>query len=159
MPVCAPGYLDLLPKKPSREVLRDVRFIVSANFPDEWEEWTRAHGLEPPALNDLIVLDAMEQSLQLAENGHGLAMGRRPVVDDWLARGRLIAPFGDADPTGAAYYAFRGGVSCPPGVRSDLSTPSKLKRTLRLGLPAQVLTRVSPSLINGRRPPHRRARA
>ena len=42
MPVCAPGYLDLLPKKPSREVLRDVRFIVSANFPDEWEEWTRA---------------------------------------------------------------------------------------------------------------------
>jgi DNA-binding transcriptional LysR family regulator len=34
-------------------------------------------------------------------------MGRRPVVDDWLARGRLIAPFGDADPTGAAYYLCR----------------------------------------------------
>ena len=113
MPVCAPGYLDLLPKKPSREVLRDVRFIVSANFPDEWEEWTRAHGLEPPALNDLIVLDAMEQSLQLAENGHGLAMGRRPVVDDWLARGRLIAPFGDADPTGAAYYLCRPSAAMP----------------------------------------------
>ena len=113
MPVCAPGYLDLLPKKPSREALRDVRFIVSANFPDEWEEWTRAHGLEPPALNDLIVLDAMEQSLQLAENGHGLAMGRRPVVDDWLARGRLIAPFGDADPTGAAYYLCRPSAAMP----------------------------------------------
>ena len=94
MPVCAPGYLDLPAKKPSREVLRSVRFIVNANAPDEWEEWTRAHGLEPPARNELITLDAMEQALQLAENGHGMAMGRRPVVDDWLARGRLVAPFG-----------------------------------------------------------------
>ena len=29
------------------------------------------------------------------------------VVDDWLARGRLVAPFGTADPTGAAYYLCR----------------------------------------------------
>ena len=55
----------------------------------------------------------MEQALQLAENGHGLAMGRRPVVDDWLARGRLIAPFGDADPTGAAYYLCRPSAAMP----------------------------------------------
>ena len=113
MPVCAPGYLDAPAKKPSRELLRKVRFIVSASFPDEWEEWTRAHGLEPPAPNDLIVLDAMEQTLQVAENGHGLAMGRRPVVDDWLARGRLIAPFGAADPTGAAYYLCRPSAAMP----------------------------------------------
>ena len=57
--------------------------------------------------HDLIVFDAIEQALQVAESGHGLAMGRRPVVDDWLARGRLVAPFGTADPTGAAYYLCR----------------------------------------------------
>ena len=113
MPVCAPGYLDLPPRKPSPAALRDVRFIVNANIPDEWEEWTRAHGLEPPARSDLIALDAMEQALQVAENGHGLAMGRRPVVDEWLARGRLIAPFGDADPTGAAYYLCRPSAAMP----------------------------------------------
>ncbi len=113
MPVCAPGYLEPLPEKPSQALLRDVRFIVSVNFPDEWEEWTRAHGLEPPAAQDMIVLEALEQTLQVAENGHGLAMGRRPVVDDWLARGRLIAPFGDADPTGAAYYLCRSSQVTP----------------------------------------------
>jgi LysR family glycine cleavage system transcriptional activator len=55
----------------------------------------------------------MEQALTVAETGHGLAMGRRPVVDDWLARGRLVAPFGDADPTGAAYYLCRPAATMP----------------------------------------------
>lgn len=104
MPVCAPGYLDPPFRTPSPDVFQNIRLIVSANFPDEWEEWARAHRIDPPGLGDSITLDAMEQTLQLAENGHGLAMGRRPVVDDWLESGRLIAPFGEADPTGAAYY-------------------------------------------------------
>jgi LysR family glycine cleavage system transcriptional activator len=111
MPVCAPGYLDPPLTTPSSEALRNVRFIVNGHIPDEWEEWTRAHGLDPPASKDLISFDAMEQTLQVAESGHGLAMGRRPVVDDWLARGRLIAPFGEADPIGAAYYLCRTSVS------------------------------------------------
>ena len=89
MPVCAPGYLDRPVREVSREALVNVRFIVNGNIPDEWEEWTRAHGLEPPAPSELIALDVMEQALQVAESGHGLAMGRRPMVDDWLARGRL----------------------------------------------------------------------
>ena len=114
MPVCTSDYLDYpLPLEPSSEVLRNVRFIVSANFPDEWEEWARAHGVEPPALNDVIALDAMEQALQVAESGHGLAMGRRPVVDRWLEQGRLVAPFGAADPTGAAYYLCRPAAAMP----------------------------------------------
>ncbi|MDJ0947848.1 MAG: LysR substrate-binding domain-containing protein [Alphaproteobacteria bacterium] len=113
MPVCAPGYLDPSPKEPSPEVLRDVRIIVNANIPDEWEEWARAHGVEPPARDDMIELDAAEQALQVAESGHGIAMGRRPVVDSWLERGRLVAPFGDADPTGAAYYLCRPAGAAP----------------------------------------------
>lgn len=104
MPVCAPGYLEPPVSKPAPDVLRGIRLIVSASFPDEWEEWARAHGIDPPALGEPITLDVQEQALQLAANGHGLAMGRRPVVDDWLDKGRLIAPFGAADPTGAAYY-------------------------------------------------------
>ena len=40
-------------------------------------------------------------------------MGRRPVVDSWLERGRLVAPFGGADPTGAAYYLCRPTAAMP----------------------------------------------
>lgn len=104
MPVCAPGYIDPPEGGPTADMFRDLRLIVSANFPGEWEEWARAHGIETPSLGGSITMEAQEQALQLAENGHGLAMGRRPLVDDWLNSGRLVAPFGTADPTGAAYY-------------------------------------------------------
>ena len=104
MPVCAPGYLDLESDEAPEAQLRGKRVIATAYFPDEWEEWARAHGVDPAAFGDSVTLDVPEQALQLAEKGHGLAMGRRPVVDEWLAQGRLIMPFGRADPTGTAYY-------------------------------------------------------
>jgi len=107
MPVCAPGYVDLNGRAISADVFSGLRFIVNANFPAEWEEWARARNIAPPSTADTVSLEAQEQALQLAERGHGLAMGRRPVVDEWLASGRLEAPFGDADPTGAAYYLCR----------------------------------------------------
>jgi LysR family glycine cleavage system transcriptional activator len=111
LPVCAPGYLRL--DEDPLAGLERARLIVNARFPDEWEEWARARGLAPPALNGAIELEGIEQALQVAESGHGLAMGRRPMVDDRLARGTLIAPFGAGDPTGAAYYLCRSA-DAPP---------------------------------------------
>jgi LysR family glycine cleavage system transcriptional activator len=105
--VCAPGYLTLQPEDDLLTVLKRVRLIVNARFPNEWEEWARARGLTPPALASAIELEGMEQALQVAESGHGLAIGRRPMVDDRIARNTLIAPFGAGDPTGAAYYLCR----------------------------------------------------
>ena len=113
MPVCAPGYFDLQPQAPSQEVLRNVRFIVDSNAPDVWEEWARAHGLEPPAPSDVVMLDAPEQALEVAESGNGLAMGRRPIVDRWMERGRLVTPFGGAGLSGAAYYLCRPSAVTP----------------------------------------------
>jgi LysR family transcriptional regulator, glycine cleavage system transcriptional activator len=114
LPVCAPGYLR--PDEEPAMGLRRARLIVNARFPDEWEEWARARGLAPPALNGAIELEGIEQVLQVAESGHGIAMGRRPMVDDRLARGTLIAPFGAGDPTGAAYYLCRISDAPPTAV-------------------------------------------
>ncbi len=125
MPVCAPGYLAAPSATPAPEVFRDIRLIISASFPDEWEEWARAHGLEPPETADSVMFDAQEQALQLAENGHGLAMGRRPVVDHWLDTGRLIAPFGAAEATGAAYYL------CTPSDVAPTAAARRIERWLR----------------------------
>ncbi len=107
MPVCAPGYLDSGGGRPTDELIGAARLVVNGAFPEEWAEWAAAHGLSPPSLDGAITLDAAEQVLQVAESGHGLAMGRRPVVDDRLARGTLVAPFGGPNPTGAAYYLCR----------------------------------------------------
>lgn len=104
LPVCAPGYLVGEQPEAAPEAFASARIIISANFPDEWEEWARARDFALPSAIETITLEAQEQALQLAQNGYGIAMGRRPVVDDWLSSARLIAPFGAADPTGAAYY-------------------------------------------------------
>jgi LysR family glycine cleavage system transcriptional activator len=123
--VCAPGYLTLRPEDDPLAVLERVRLIVNARFPNEWEEWARARGLAPPALDGAIELEGMEQALQVAESGHGLAIGRRPMVDDRLSRGSLIAPFGAGDPTGAAYYL------CRPADMPATAVARRLERWLR----------------------------
>ena len=117
LPVCAPGYTAVAVGEDPLAGLYRSRLIVNARFPDEWEEWARARGLRPPSLAGAVTMDAMEQALQVAESGHGLALGRRPLVDDRLARGTLVAPFGDADPTGAAYYLCRPSGD-PPTVQA-----------------------------------------
>lgn len=118
LPVCAPGYLEPVPEEPDgpavAEALGRSRLIVNALSPGEWEEWAQARDLEPPDLSGAITLEGAEQVLQVAEGGHGLAIGRRPVVDDRLARGSLVAPFGAGDPTGAAHYLCRPA-GTPPG--------------------------------------------
>ena len=122
MPVCAPGTVD--PQPPAPDVLHGRRLLLNASIPDEWAEWARAHGVDPPSDAGMIVLDAAEQALQVAAAGHGLAMGRRPLVDDWLDSGRLVAPFGDAGPTGAAYYL------CRPAGATDTAAARRVARWL-----------------------------
>ena len=51
-----------------------------------------------------IMLHASDQVLGAAIEGLGMAIGRRPLVDRWLNEGRLVAPFGSADLSGAAYF-------------------------------------------------------
>ena len=116
MPVCAPSYLEQLAGKADADTtptLAGARLIINGSFPAEWEEWSHARGLPTPDTKGAITLDSIAQVLQAVESGHGMAMGRRPLVDDWLTRGALIAPFGEADPTGAGYYLCRAAGQAP----------------------------------------------
>lgn len=120
LPVCAPGYLTLRPGEDPLAALGRVRLIVNARFPNEWEEWARARGLAPPALVGAIELDGVEQAVQVAESGHGIAIGRRPVIDERLGKGTLDTPFGAGDPTGAAYYLCRAAGETPSAASRHL---------------------------------------
>jgi len=123
LPVWAHGYVGA--DEDPLAALQRARLIVNARFPDEWEEWARARGLVPPSLIGAIDLEGIEQAFQVAEGGHGIAMGRRPMVDDRLARGTLVAPFGAGDPTGAAYYL------CRPSDLPPTAVVRRLERWLR----------------------------
>jgi LysR family glycine cleavage system transcriptional activator len=115
-PVCAPGYAD--PSLGAQEVMRRSRLIVNDTATTEWQAWAKAHGLKPPATRGSIVLHASDQVLGAALEGLGLAIGRRPLVNRWLDEGRLVAPFGAADLSGAAYFlVYPEDTELPVGAR------------------------------------------
>ncbi len=156
MPVCAPGYLTVPAETPSLDVLDKARLIVNGYFPDEWEEWARAHGLAPPNLESAITLDAMEQVLQVAESGHGLAMGRRPagsrfgswswpsprsaspvrdrpvaLRETWAWRSADPKDFGSGAPERNSSHAE--GASCGPAARHRAAASASQRARRRAG--------------------------
>jgi LysR family glycine cleavage system transcriptional activator len=106
MPVARP---DLIADGPgdAAAVLSRLRPIVNRAFPDEWQEWARAHGVAPPNLEGALRLETIDQVIAAAERGLGVAIGRSPIVDEHLRTGQLVAPFGEPNEATAGYYLCR----------------------------------------------------
>ncbi len=104
MPVASPTYMERLAGKPVAQVLAEARLILNRYHKDEWTEWAAAHGFPAPDVSNALTLEGQEQVLEVAERGLGIGIGGRPLVDERLNRGSLIAPFGLPNPSGASYY-------------------------------------------------------
>lgn len=113
MPVCRPGYLDADAGEDLSAALASRRLIVNGRFPDEWDEWAQARGLERLPLDNALRFETQEQVLAAAEQGLGVAIGRRPLVDERLNSGALAAPFGTAGFGTAGYYLCRPPAATP----------------------------------------------
>ena len=122
IPVCKPGYVTLGAGDDLTAALRRCRLILGRDNRADWLEWARARGIPPPAFDTAIQLESQEQVLEVARQGIGLAMGRRPLVDGRLEAGDLVAPFGAPDPSAAAYYL------CSP---SGLEPTAAARRVMR----------------------------
>jgi LysR family transcriptional regulator, glycine cleavage system transcriptional activator len=101
-PVCQPALADQLttPADLLDQTLLRVRVSHAA---DDWSRWFGAADTQG------IVADGPEvgyydQSLQAAIDGVGVAMGITPYINDDIAAGRLIAPFGLSIPKGMQWY-------------------------------------------------------
>lgn len=110
-PVATPG---LVPEGAAFDALPEgTRFLVNRTIPGEWDEWARAREMPTPDAATTLMLDSIEQVLQVALAGHGIAMGRSPYIEPHLESGRLVTPFGAAGPTGAAYYLCQPAETAP----------------------------------------------
>lgn len=100
LPVCAPAIAARLlqPRDLTGESLIRVQ-----HAPEDWPRWLAAIGMEFPSTNG-PEFEFYGQALQAALDGVGVAMGIRPYVDDDLAAGRLVAPFGHSIPKGSQWY-------------------------------------------------------
>lgn len=116
-PVCSPE----LPAGRGRPLVTpsDLRHHVLLRLPEEevrlpwlaWSTWLELAGVPDLVAAGHLTLSNYEQIIPAAIAGHGVALGRMPLLRAHLARGELIAPFERAVETTRAYYVIPSGRS------------------------------------------------
>src|SRR6266404_2979370 len=110
LPVCSP---KLLKKNPLRQPA-DLKNHCLLQYDDpearhpwlHWKTWlevARIPDLRPAAT---LSFSGYEQIIPAAVAGHGVALGRSPLVKDLLADKQLVAPFSSSADPARAYYAI-----------------------------------------------------
>ncbi len=106
-PVCSPTLLRHLPLATPQDLaahtLLQMEPSVSGGMPVEWEPWLQAMGLanlEPAAR---LSMSGYNEVVAAAVAGQGVALGRRPLVDELLREGRLVAPLAKTIATPRSY--------------------------------------------------------
>jgi len=109
-PVCSPKLL----KKTPLEKPADLRHHVLLQYDDpdgrhpwlHWKTWLEVERLSDLKPAGTLTFSGYEQIIPAALAGHGVALGRSPLVKDLLASRDLVAPFkSQADPA-RAYFAI-----------------------------------------------------
>lgn len=101
LPVCAPSHL---------ERLRDLKHMDDAPLlhvitaSAEWATWSRHARRELPSLSKGLYFNSIYMAFEAAAQGLGVAMGRKPLVDQELSEGRLVAVWGSACMSETAYW-------------------------------------------------------
>jgi len=91
VPVCAPALAALL--RTPEDLARQTLLRVTTTSAD-WAYWARVRGWTLPAPVRELRFDTLHYALDAAANGLGVAIGRRPVIDEPLADGTLVEVLG-----------------------------------------------------------------
>jgi LysR family transcriptional regulator, glycine cleavage system transcriptional activator len=108
-PVCSPSLLKKIPlEKPT-----DLRHHILLHYDDpdtrhpwlHWRTWLEVERIADLKPAGTLSFSGFEQIIPAAVQGHGVALGRSPLVKNLLDSGELVAPFkSQADPA-RGYYA------------------------------------------------------
>jgi LysR family transcriptional regulator, glycine cleavage system transcriptional activator len=109
-PVCSPKLL----KKQPLEKPADLRNHILLQYDDpdgrhpwlHWKTWLEVERIAELKPAGTLSFSGYEQIIPAAVAGHGVALGRSPLVKNLIAEGQLVAPFkSQADPA-RAYFAI-----------------------------------------------------
>jgi LysR family transcriptional regulator, glycine cleavage system transcriptional activator len=105
MTVCSPILLEGAHPLHRPEDLRHHTLLHALDGGDDWRLWLRAAGVQGIDPTRGPKFDSVALVLQAAINGAGVGIGRRQLVEDEVASGRLVAPF-DLEITDECAYYF-----------------------------------------------------
>jgi DNA-binding transcriptional LysR family regulator len=111
-PVCSPKLLKKLPLKKPEDLKNHV--LLQYHDPDvrhpwlHWKTWLEVAGVAGLRPAGTLSFSGYEQIIPAAVAGHGVALGRSPLVKDLIDSRDLVAPFkSKADPA-RAYFVIVG---------------------------------------------------
>lgn len=110
-PVCSPKLMKNK-SKPLREP-QDLRHHCLLQYDDpegrhpwlHWKTWLEVERIADLRPAGTLSFSGYEQIIPAAVAGHGVGLGRTPLVKDLLASGELVAPFKSSADPARAYYA------------------------------------------------------
>lgn len=136
--VCAPDYLTALDEPPGP---RRWRILETNSRPDALSLWHSATGEPPLDIEGQETFAHFFLAIQAAACGFGATVAPHMLVEDDLASGKLVAPFGFAPGTRELQLWIRRSAAQKPGVQA-----------LAAWIEAEVSSGPPPAVI----PPHRK---
>jgi len=127
-PVCNPKLLKDA-RRPLKEPA-DLRHHVLLQYDDpdarhpwlHWRTWLEVERLAELKPAGRLSFSGYEQIIAAAIAGHGVALGRIPLLKDAIASGELVAPFKrTADPARAYYAVVSANAAARPEVAAFLA--------------------------------------
>ncbi|MBI5279695.1 MAG: LysR family transcriptional regulator [Burkholderiales bacterium] len=122
-PVCSPRLLknpdEPLPLQAIAKMPLVHDTLAGTQGLPTWADFLRRHGVQHPQADGGGLEFSPALAIEAAVEGHGVALGRRVIVADDLAIGRLARPFREWDAVGSGYYlVMPGNVPVPERVRA-----------------------------------------
>jgi LysR family glycine cleavage system transcriptional activator len=109
-PVCSPKLLEKIPLKEPSDLARHV--LLQYDDPDirhpwlHWKTWLEVARIADLRPAGTLAFSGYEQIIPAAVAGHGVALGRSPLVKDLIGSGQLVAPFKSSAEPARAYFAI-----------------------------------------------------
>jgi len=109
-PVCSPKLLRKLPLKKPDDLKNHV--LLQYHDPDvrhpwlHWNTWLEVAGVADLRPAGRLSFSGYEQIIPAAVAGHGVALGRSPLVQDLIKARELVAPFKSMADPARAYFVI-----------------------------------------------------
>jgi DNA-binding transcriptional LysR family regulator len=109
-PVCSPKLLKKLPLKKPEDLKNHV--LLQYHDPDvrhpwlHWKTWLEVAGVAGRRPAGTLSFSGYEQIIPAAVAGHGVALGRSPLVKDLIDSKQLAAPFKSMADPARAYFVI-----------------------------------------------------
>jgi DNA-binding transcriptional LysR family regulator len=106
-PVCSPDYLrNAAPLETPADLLNHklVNLDGAMHASEDWWWWLKEHGVFVPKTVEKLGFDSYDNVIQVALDGHGIALGFSGLVTDLISEGKLLRPIDASLSKGMAVY-------------------------------------------------------